>query len=974
MATDFVKFLESARRKKGKGQNPKVFVFNIMSPSEQARMGAGAYGAPFNTGAGPDGVVQPSRPAMLDTATTPPSVYHEGETVVPFQGGKRIIPAHTAAQQEGLAELQAKHNLPGYQEGGFVLHGPGMDTADKKTYDIGQQSAPTRTATAAPVVGSMPNTPTVDLSYRSASTGQAPAPSGGTQTPMTKTATANKVAGPRPLQHSVTFDANNNVTGGSVVPAGQGTTPAAAPPPPAANTYDIAPGSNYENDARAAYQDIRGVARGDDPRTRRLANQALTDFDVRANLSRTRAVQDQSSDPYLTDNAKRATQAGLERDINIARAGLSGDLADQAFERMDRATRDVYDLGREQTRYADQRADVARDQAWEDFYNAAEYGDDATVRAAYEKAFGRPMDPNASVNDIRDYARKKREQDIALGDVKLERWEENKKRYGDSQQWQAYQQAVAAGDYNTAAGLYQELTGKQLDTGQWEFDQGMVNRETTARVEAIESRLGDQQFESVLARIDAGLPYSEEVFGQYGISKQEYDEMRLYSAAGETDITRKVNAANVLLSMPGAENKEKAGELLNEAFPWMVDKDGNGIDMSQMVRDERMQYVTTAMGEIADYISSTGGMKSWDEFKAENQSTINNWMESSGMDESQIAMMYSSMNTSSIDKAWNDIQKSDLYKGLNPADQELWKEVFTGAMNGSLYLKFEETGQYEVRTADGSYVTKFGSQEEADRFVANNPDLGYKVVPEAAVVPKNALQDGPEKKTAPVDEYPITVRWSDGTSDVFKTRAEAQRFAETNNKTITSIEGEDAPTTIADARNAVEVGKAFMHDGKMYRKTGSGTEEEVMFDAGALKSDSEYAWDTDADLVMTMGPDNPYYQDVVSARAEDVLTGEKPRTALGGAGDPVYEEVWSKAQRGWKPTAGWDGSSRRDFSTPPPPTGSYFLWGSSLAYKASDGRWSDGKGRKNAVREFTAYVFDEKQGRWVEKTIKAGSI
>lgn len=80
----------------------------------------------MNTGAGPDGIVQPRRTAMIDYGTNPPSKYHEGEqisvapngvrTITPAQQvfGQQIRKPMTIAEQGSMDQMP----LPGYYDGG----------------------------------------------------------------------------------------------------------------------------------------------------------------------------------------------------------------------------------------------------------------------------------------------------------------------------------------------------------------------------------------------------------------------------------------------------------------------------------------------------------------------------------------------------------------------------------------------------------------------------------------------------------------------------------------------------------------------------------------------------------------------------------------------------------------------------------------------------------------------------------------
>ena len=111
---------------------PNIVVLGSIRDPEMMGGNKGGYGQAFGTGAGADGVVQPNKPAAIDHSTNPPSVYHEGETIVPFPGGKHIIPAQTEQQQAQLGRMEKEQGLPGYQEGGTV-YDDNRPTADLTT-------------------------------------------------------------------------------------------------------------------------------------------------------------------------------------------------------------------------------------------------------------------------------------------------------------------------------------------------------------------------------------------------------------------------------------------------------------------------------------------------------------------------------------------------------------------------------------------------------------------------------------------------------------------------------------------------------------------------------------------------------------------------------------------------------------------------------------------------------------------------
>ena len=76
------------------------------------------------TGAGPDGVVQPNKPAAVDYGLTPPRVYHEDEVVKKGADGElqQVQPspmtvAKTEQDQQQMGQMQKMQGWPGYEQG-----------------------------------------------------------------------------------------------------------------------------------------------------------------------------------------------------------------------------------------------------------------------------------------------------------------------------------------------------------------------------------------------------------------------------------------------------------------------------------------------------------------------------------------------------------------------------------------------------------------------------------------------------------------------------------------------------------------------------------------------------------------------------------------------------------------------------------------------------------------------------------------
>ena len=87
----------------------------------------GGMQGPHYTGAGQNGIVEPSKPAAMDNSGRNPAMYHEDEIVDQVPGGRIITPsdgmpgfsqAQTEDQQARLGEVE-QNGIPGYKCGGM---------------------------------------------------------------------------------------------------------------------------------------------------------------------------------------------------------------------------------------------------------------------------------------------------------------------------------------------------------------------------------------------------------------------------------------------------------------------------------------------------------------------------------------------------------------------------------------------------------------------------------------------------------------------------------------------------------------------------------------------------------------------------------------------------------------------------------------------------------------------------------------
>ena len=315
----------------------------------------------------------------------------------------------------------------------------------------------------------------------------------------------------------------------------------------------------FEKGYREAFDKQVDVMRGIDPYMNTVSNRAMQDLDTRAAMERTRASQTAASAPTLTDAARRTGVAESYQQAGINRSKLAGDLATTAQGRQMTAAGQVATLGREAM-----QEDVAQQESDREFAEG-QYQFDITEQQ-WEKTFG-----------------------------------EDKKRYGDTEQWIAYEQAVRAGSFGTAGVLYQEITGKTLDTTQLQQYQDYLNQtqqqEITSRDIANKAAavgLDAKVYDDVgkWAKSGYDLPYINELLTKNGYDKLSPDQFE--SIAEEYTITM----SNMKTKMNEdqynyVKNIVNTGGDFRTALPELVKMGLSSSEALQAYNSMRVQYANT---------------------------------------------------------------------------------------------------------------------------------------------------------------------------------------------------------------------------------------------------------------------------------------------------------------------------------------------------------------------------------------------
>lgn len=304
----------------------------------------------MSTGSGVDGTVQPGK--MVDVQV------HEGEGIIPNNAMQGI----TDDEFKGLVDTLSSGNIDKnkfresinmptvseYQTGGRVID----YTTDKQAADVlpnvgykyADQEKTDATKTTTPTTTSM--APVAAPTRQSI---QAPVTKVATTQP--ETVQTETVTRPQPAYE---FKPPQEMTQPEVQtppPPEQPPQPppAQAPQPPQAEAQTetvtqpvVSPAGEM---VRQGLQNILAEAQGVSDVDRKIANFYLQNTDA-SNAANLRVLESQiSSDPEMSDQAKRAAIAGLQREAQAQRSQMTGELAINAAERASAASRDLVTYG-----------------------------------------------------------------------------------------------------------------------------------------------------------------------------------------------------------------------------------------------------------------------------------------------------------------------------------------------------------------------------------------------------------------------------------------------------------------------------------------------------------------------------------------------------------------------------------------------------------------------------------------------------
>lgn len=302
-----------------------------------------------------------------------------------------------------------------------------------------------------------------------------------------------------------------------------------------------------------------------------------------------------------------------------------------------------------------------------------------------------------------------------------QQFEEQKKEYGDSENWKKFESALEIGDSAAAASAYKAVTGEDLSqealsayTGYVQDKRAQEISQGNYTLEGLKTEVGNEKFNAITDRINSGATL-DQINSELGtsVTKDQYNSMLNASALGETNWNKKLTAANMLLATEGATNKTSAAKAYSELFP------GTTFDFSSVITEENNKSFSDGMSEMSDYI--TADMSTDDAMLALEKSGALTKM---GLSKEQATQVYNGMKVNSIDAQWEEMESSDFYKNLNDEDKASMAEFFRQSMTGE--LDYTTMHEYEIKDSSGKVVTTVYGKDstEADKYAKAN---GYSV-------------------------------------------------------------------------------------------------------------------------------------------------------------------------------------------------------------------------------------------------------
>lgn len=466
-----------------------------------------------NTGPGPNGVVEPSRPTHVMAGQGGPVVLDEGEDVYQKGDQVRVVPAN---QSQGM------------QNGAPVM--PGEQQEEIESGPIGRMCSGGKFKVRRMQTGGTFETPKPE----------APKPLGGVSptTRQTRQGAMNR------LRDTAT-------TGGAI-------------------------GRDFQKQI-GDFQAASGTQQ--QVQQHQAAQQGLAP-EISAGRMAMQKAQTRQAEAGLRSQAAVQTQAARERSQNQLLAATD---SQQNFERS------AFEADRDfELREGSHAAQMAKSK----FMDAAEFGDDATVRAAYAEYFGQDMAEDASVDDIRNFAKTKRSNELTRDNVQLDGL---KNRVGQDKFNNLVERVDKGASYTALKGEFPNLTEAEFDNMVTERNnrltiQAQAVEQAKSNTDRMKQEYDANEWSNLMAMVRDNAPLESIVAAGYNITGKELADLQ---ATTKAQVQQAETSAEGLVE-----------ELGQQKYVNLRQKIKDGVPYNELIRD----YPTLGMGQY-------DAMREWEDME-----------------------------------------------------------------------------------------------------------------------------------------------------------------------------------------------------------------------------------------------------------------------------------------------------------------------------------------------------------------------
>lgn len=709
-----------------------------------------------NTGTGEDNVIQPSNPTTMVDTTNGPRMLHEDENLY-MGNNNQVLVQPSRFTQSDLRNMERTQNIPGYQEGGYIrVRGRGRTTEDvggvpeagtaEAISDAETLTVPTlpkveqttpelikapklETTTYEPQTIQLPKikeTPqpeivkfdTSAINPQETQTVALPKVKATTQGEVIKAPTEivpTETISSKSLTEIPTFDQTSTQAAETTIPEipttqAPTTTTTAAPVTP---QEQAAPTLTQEDLARRTAlgrlsQTAQGITPEYDAALQQQIDQARATQDVEQYALAQQAAQEGVSPQVLAARQAMGRATGRQTIADLAAQGVlgKGELQQQAVSTLASQSLAGQQFEQEKQKYGDTAA-------WTAYEAALTAGDYNEAAQQYANITGNSISMEEMKN-YQNYLNTSRAQQLTSTDIQLEA-----SRLGvNSERLSSFIDAVNSGADLTAANAVSglNLTSDQFD--QIRRDYAYAGETQDITLYSLKSQLGDEKFNSIVDRINSGVSLNR-INTEFGtdLTMSDFNNIKGTTTTGQREWERSMSAVNMLLTSEDPANIAEASTMISELFP------GVTFDVDQLISDVGSERFAQNMQDMATLAST---FDSWTEAKAsaEGLNLINNM----SLTEAQAKEMFESLQLNEIDEEWNAITGSDFFQNLkktNPDSAQLIEDTFTAGLSGE--LEFDITPTYKVVDKNGALVKQFSNIVDANTYLGENADSGYKI-------------------------------------------------------------------------------------------------------------------------------------------------------------------------------------------------------------------------------------------------------